>query len=156
MPNVSPPGPGDYARDLAADLAAIEGLGDVSLVQQPWWELALRQWLPAAVRRALHAEAAIRRHRDYRGDDRCHLDDGELYAALPEGDTRPAREVAVTIENCHKYVECRQHGREYVSPQRRIEELELEAAQLRTIIDGLAARVAAQSELLSRRAEGVP
>jgi hypothetical protein len=68
--------------------------------------------------------AAIRKHRDERGDDRCHADDGELYSVLPEGDTRPARETAVTLENCAKYIECRQTGREYVSPQRRIEELE--------------------------------
>jgi hypothetical protein len=75
--------------------------------------------------------AAIRRHRDCRGDDRCHADDGELYAALPEGDTRPARDTAVTLENCARYIECRQTGREYISPQRRIEELEAEMAGLR-------------------------
>lgn len=71
---------------------------------------------------------AVRKHRDQRGDDRCHLDDGELYgelyAALPEGDTRPARDTAVTLENCQRFIACRQQGREYVSPQRRIEELE--------------------------------
>lgn len=67
---------------------------------------------------------AIRKHRDYRGDDRCFQDDAELYAVLPEGDTRPACDTAVTIENCHRYIRCRQQGREYVSPQRRIEELE--------------------------------
>ena len=66
---------------------------------------------------------AIRRHRDYRGDDRCHLDDGELYTMLPEGDTRPARDTAVTIENCLRYIQCRQQGREYVSPEREIERL---------------------------------
>lgn len=90
--------------------------------------------------------AAIRQHRDERGDDRCHADDGRLYAALPEGDTRPEYETAVTIENCQRYIECRQTGREYVSPQRRIEELERLNAEL-------AARVAAQSNLLSRQAE---
>lgn len=74
---------------------------------------------------------AIRRHRDHRGDDRCYQDDAELYTVLPEGDTRPARETAVTIENCQRYIECRQQGREYVSPQRRIEELEAEVARLR-------------------------
>jgi hypothetical protein len=75
--------------------------------------------------------SAIRRHRDYRGDDRCHLDDGELYAVLPEGDTRPAKDTEVNIENCWKFITCRQQGREYVSPQRRIEELE---AALREVI----------------------
>lgn len=75
--------------------------------------------------------AAIRRHRDYRGDDRCYLSDGELYGVLPEGDTRPTSDTAVTIENCARYIECRQQGREYVSPQRRIEELEAEIARLK-------------------------
>ncbi len=28
---------------------------------------------------------AIRNHRDQRGDDRCWMDDNELYAVLPEG-----------------------------------------------------------------------
>lgn len=75
-------------------------------------------------------EAGIRRHRDYRGDDRCHLDDGELYALLPEGDTRPTKDTAVTLENCRKFIECRVVGREYVSPQRRIEQLEANLAAL--------------------------
>lgn len=77
---------------------------------------------------------AIRRHRDYRGDDRCHLDDGELYDVLPEGDTRPARDTAITLENCQRYIDCRQLGREYVSPQRRIEELEADNARLRAAL----------------------
>ena len=67
--------------------------------------------------------AAIRKHRDYRGDDRCYQDDAELYAVLPEGDTRPTSDTAVTIENCAKYIIYRQQGREYVSPQREIERL---------------------------------
>ncbi len=69
-------------------------------------------------------QEVIRTHRDQRGDDRCAADDHELYSVLPEGDTRPERETLVTIENCERYIECRQTGREYVSPQRRIEELE--------------------------------
>ncbi len=67
--------------------------------------------------------AAIRKHRDQRGDDRCHLDDGELYAVLPEGDTRPPQDTAVTLENCERFIRCRQQGREYVSPEREIERL---------------------------------
>jgi hypothetical protein len=96
---------------------------------------AAREGWPAALRRLMALEAAVRKHRDTRGDDRCHADDGELYAALPEGDTRPARETAVTLENCARYVECRQAGREYVSPQRRIEELE---ATLRHCVEAMA------------------
>lgn len=55
----------------------------------------------------------------------------DLYAYLPEGDTRPLRETLVTLENCQKYIECRQQGREYISPQRHIEELDEEIARLR-------------------------
>lgn len=125
--------------------------------------------------------AAIRRHRDYRGDDRCCGDDHELYCALPEGDTRPERETLVTIENCQHFIECRQTGREYVSPQRRIEELEKENARLTVQVElgmqvmsdsanretemeaevkrlqdqvqGHCQRIAKQSELLSKKAE---
>lgn len=108
--------------------------------------------------RALRAKrdsllAAIRKHRDYRGDDRCYLDDGELYAILPEGDTRPWREVAVTLDNCRKFIICRQQGREYVSPQRRIEELEAELSRQKEENVKLAERCREQSELLSRISE---
>lgn len=101
-----------------------------------------REALPAWIRRAEAAEAelerlraGVRAHRDMRGDDRCHIDDATLYALLPDGDTRPARESAVTIENCARFIECRQQGREYVSPERRIEELEAENAALRAKLD---------------------
>lgn len=62
-------------------------------------------------------QAAIRQHMDERGDDRCHLSDGILYSVLPEGDTRPARDIAVTLENCQRYITCRQQGREYIPPE---------------------------------------
>lgn len=140
----------DLARDLAADLVQFDRRYGFNWVL--WLCDNAEPMVPAAIRRAIAAEeeafavgvdhaglhfrcttleAAIRQHRDERGDDRCHADDGRLYAVLPEGDTRPARETAVTIENCVKYIECRQTGREYVSPQRRIEELEAEVAELR-------------------------
>ena len=75
--------------------------------------------------------SAIRKHRDQRGDDRCWQDDHEMYAVLPEGFTPPATDTAVELENCKRYIECRHGGTEYVSPQRRIEELEAENASLR-------------------------
>lgn len=81
--------------------------------------------------------AGIRKHMNTCGDDRCYQDDHDLYLLLPEGDTRPAREVAVTPENCQRYIECRQQGREYVSPQRRIEELEADNSRLRKLYDEL-------------------
>jgi hypothetical protein len=96
--------------------------------------------------------AAIRKHMNMRGDSRCHLDDGELYSVLPEGDTRPERETAVTIENCQRYIECRQQGREYTSPQDRIEELEAEIVRLQGMVTALSDRVAAQSEVIAANA----
>ncbi len=70
---------------------------------------------------------AIRRHRDYRGDDRCYLDDRELYAVLPEGYTPPPHDSAVTLEQCVRFIRCREDpATEYVSPQREIERLQAE------------------------------
>lgn len=88
---------------------------------------------------------AIRAHRDQRGDDRCFEDDETLYSVLPEGYTPPAREVAVELSFCEKFIRSRRHPRtEYVSPQREIERLEEENGKLtaenkllREEIDGL-------------------
>lgn len=94
--------------------------------------------------------AAIRKHRDERGDDRCWLDDEELYRVLPEGYTPPARDCAVMLENCQRYIALRRNpATEYVSPQREIE-------RLQALVQSLSDRVAAQSELLSRQAEKEP
>lgn len=79
--------------------------------------------------------AAIRKHMNMRGDDRCYIDDNELYAVLPEGDTRPQHEVAVTIENCQRFIDCRQQGREYISPQREIQNLKIEISLLKNVIE---------------------
>lgn len=87
----------------------------------------------------MRTRTEIRKHRDMPGDDRCYQDDAALYAVLPEGDTRPERETAVTIENCARYIASRQEGREYVSPQRRIEELEAENTRLHAAVDSLRA-----------------
>lgn len=84
-----------------------------------------REGLAAVVAQRDELLAAIRRHRDERGDDRCRQDDDVLYRALPEGFTPPARDSSVEIANCVRYIDCRQNpATEYVSPQRRIEELE--------------------------------
>jgi hypothetical protein len=67
---------------------------------------------------------AIRRHRDQRGDDRCWMDDEELYAVLPEGYTPPARDTAVELKNCERFIASRRNPTtEYVSPEREIEQL---------------------------------
>lgn len=79
----------------------------------------------------LKLRQAIRTHRDQRGDDRCFLDDETLYQSLPEGYTPPAREVAVELENCKRFLECRRNpATEYVSPQREIERLQSEVDKL--------------------------
>lgn len=98
-------------------------------------------------------EAAIRRHRDQRGDDRCWMDDEVLYVALPEGFVPPERDSLVELARCQEYIACRHNpATRYVSPQRRIEELEREYADLRGKLMTAAERIAAQSELLSKRA----
>lgn len=77
-------------------------------------------------------EAAIRDVRDQRGDDRCWKDLEKLYSLLPEGYVPPARDESVEIENCIRYIRsCHDPRTTYVSPQRRIEELEAELKQLR-------------------------
>jgi hypothetical protein len=96
--------------------------------------------------------AAVREHRDQRGDDRCWRDDRKLYAALPEGYTPPAADTGVELDNCRRYIASRQDPA-YVSPQRRIEELEAEVVALKAQLAAAYDRVAAQSDLLSRRAE---
>ena len=64
-------------------------------------------------------QTAIRKHRDQRGDHRCWRDDEELYATLPEGYTPPARDTAVELANCERYIRCRQAPRTTnVPPQR--------------------------------------
>lgn len=74
--------------------------------------------------------AAIRKHRDERGDDRCWMDDEELYKVLPEGYTPPVRDTAVLLHNCRRFIALRQHpATTYISPQRRIEELEAQLAE---------------------------
>jgi hypothetical protein len=70
-------------------------------------------------------ESAIRKHRDYRGDDRCWLDDEELYRVLPEGFTAPPRDTAVELAKCQQYIACRHNPRTvYVSPETEITRLE--------------------------------
>jgi hypothetical protein len=82
-------------------------------------------------------EDAIRKHRDERGDDRCWQSDEELYRALPEGYTPPARDSAVELKNCEKYIACRHNpATEYVSPQRRIEQLERYRDEVDRILAG--------------------
>jgi hypothetical protein len=66
-------------------------------------------------------QAAIREHRDARGDDRCWKDDEELYKMLPEGYTPPERDEAVELKNCERFILNRQNPQTiYESPNVRI------------------------------------
>lgn len=79
---------------------------------------------------------AIRRHRDQFGDDACWMDNHELYRHLPEGYTPPELDTEVELENCRKYIESRRCPfTTYVSPQRRIEELENKVRELEDWIE---------------------
>jgi len=70
-------------------------------------------------------QTAIRTHRDMRGDDRCWLDDETLYKVLPEGYIPPTRDTAVELDACRQFIQSRHNpATVYISPQRRIEELE--------------------------------
>lgn len=85
-------------------------------------------------------EDAIRKHRDQRGDDRCWQDDEELYKVLPEGYTPPARDSTVELAMCQKYIACRHNpNTQYVSPQRRIEELEKQCNGLKAAAEKVVA-----------------
>lgn len=74
---------------------------------------------------------AIRTHRDTRGDDRCWQDDEALYKTLPEGFTPPERDTLVMLENCIRYVRCRQNpATVYVSPEQEIKRLRAQVTDL--------------------------
>lgn len=69
-------------------------------------------------------ETAIHKHRDQRGDDRCWMDDEDLYRVLPEGYEPPERDTSVEIGNCQRFIANRRNPKTvYVSPQREIEAL---------------------------------
>lgn len=92
--------------------------------------------------RALRAEAAIRKHRDQHADDRCWLDDAELYEALGEGPVAPLTfqvgDKATMLKNCERFLERRCFGGGY---WRTYAELEAENTRLENSVDELELQV---------------
>jgi hypothetical protein len=75
---------------------------------------------------------AIRHIRDQRGDDRCWKDWEDVYKLLPEGYFPRKMDTTVELKNCEQYIKsCNDPNTTYISPQRRIEELEAEVASLK-------------------------
>ncbi len=66
----------------------------------------------AAEARIAELESAIRAHRDVKGTDRCHLDDGALYAVLRDGasadQTLPPEEAF--LSDCKRFYDLRKSG----------------------------------------------
>lgn len=60
-----------------------------------------------SIDRIKELEAAIRKHRDQKGDDRCWLDDEELYNLLPEGFDSRQLSPEIMLKNCAKFVASR-------------------------------------------------
>jgi hypothetical protein len=59
------------------------------------------------------------------GDDKCWKDLEKLFSLLPEGYVIPQRDESVELSLCQQYIKsCHHPGVKYVSPQKRIEELE--------------------------------
>ena len=78
--------------------------------------------------RAEAAEAAIRKHRDQKADDRCWMDDLELYALLPEEGTADNRvgDKEAMLANCRRFIERRcegGHWPSYTDLEKRVAEL---------------------------------
>ena len=74
-----------------AVVTALTGNGPRSQANATFYAMC-HEVIPRLVKTLEQTRYHLREHRDMRGDDKCHLDDHELYeATLPEGDTRPAR-----------------------------------------------------------------
>lgn len=96
-------------------------------------------------------EEGIRAHRDARGDDRCWMDDEELYKLLPEGFEPPLRDSSVELERCKQFITCRHNpSTEYVSPEREIESLKDDIKERDERIDRLIATVRRQIDQYTR------
>lgn len=82
---------------------------------------------------------AIRNHRDQKGDDRCYLDDAELYAVLGEGEattTLPPKEQF--LANCARFHASRQKpGEPYQTEEDRHRELKTQLVEWQIALHGI-------------------
>lgn len=123
-------------RRLLDEVVLEKNRGDFAWGQVDMLEKGFDPRLALTELQLKQAQDAIRKHCDYRGDDRCYLDDEELYKILPEGYTPPARDSCVELERCKAYIASRHNPNiEYISPQKRIEELEASLAEILGIYD---------------------
>ena len=85
--------------------------------------------------RVKELEDAIRKHRDQKYDDRCWMDDLELYKVLGEEIPVGQNQLDSPCEmmaNCVKFISSRHNpALEYRSPNREIERLENEIKELK-------------------------
>ncbi len=105
----------------------------------------------AARKEVERLQTAIRNHRDQKGDDRCWLDDAELYKVLPEG-PQPLNQVppeAEFLANCARYHKSRTVPEEYKPVTALAEELAEESALrdgMRELLTGVANGLKGQPE----------
>lgn len=72
----------------------------------------MSQWKSTDELRIQELEDAIRKHRDQKGDDRCWMDDQELYAVLNDGNLgdNTVGDQEKMLKNCQRYVQLRCKG----------------------------------------------
>jgi hypothetical protein len=92
---------------------------------------------------AMKLEAAIRNHRDQRGDNRCHLDDHALYSVLGEGQPNTALPPECEfLESCKRFYRQRQHpcdeGVDLLPDDMTIQQLTDEVKRLRGALEKIA------------------
>lgn len=106
-----------------------------------YWEKAMDERLPQLKshrRRIAELEQAIRDHRDARGDDRCWLDDIELYKVLGEDEVPEAMQLALPnreafLGRCAQYWEHRQ--KPGCEPWKTVEALEKRIAEMASMLN---------------------
>jgi hypothetical protein len=95
---------GSYGRSQSLDRLAERGgfgPGEMDMFLPDWRERCDRITI---------LENAIRKHRDQKADDRCWMDDAELYAALGDGnvgDNGCIGDPVAMLENCKRFIQHR-------------------------------------------------